>query len=85
LRAQITFDSESMAVLKLRGPETRILTLTVAQEAEWQLYAPVGRSPEISELPFKIPGMWMKITPQDWPGLCPSSGIKAGGHSHQPK
>jgi hypothetical protein len=34
LRAQITFDSDSAAVLKLRGLEGKILILTVAQE-EW--------------------------------------------------
>jgi hypothetical protein len=39
LRAQITFDSDGMAVLKLRAPEAKILTLTVMQEEEWQLYA----------------------------------------------
>jgi hypothetical protein len=43
LRAQITFDSEDMTALKLRGPETKTLTLTVPQEEEWQLYAPKGR------------------------------------------
>jgi hypothetical protein len=32
LRAQITFDSDGMATLKLRGPEAKILTLIVAQE-----------------------------------------------------
>jgi hypothetical protein len=32
LRAQITFDPDGMAALKLRGPKAKILTLTVAQE-----------------------------------------------------
>jgi hypothetical protein len=35
LRAQITFDSDGLADLKLRGPETKVLTLMVVQEAEW--------------------------------------------------
>jgi hypothetical protein len=35
LRAQITFDSDDTAVLKLRGSEAKILTLTVAQVEEW--------------------------------------------------
>jgi hypothetical protein len=35
LRAQITFDSEGTASLKLRGPEVKIVTLMVAQEKEW--------------------------------------------------
>jgi hypothetical protein len=34
LRAQITFDSDGMAALKLRGSEAEILTLTVVQEEE---------------------------------------------------
>jgi hypothetical protein len=29
LRAQITFDSDGMAALKLRGPEAKILTLSL--------------------------------------------------------
>jgi hypothetical protein len=32
LRAQITFDSDGTAALKLRGPEAKILTLMVVQE-----------------------------------------------------
>jgi hypothetical protein len=35
LRAQITLKSDGTAVLKLRGPEAKILTLTVVQEEEW--------------------------------------------------
>jgi hypothetical protein len=35
LRTQITFDSDSMAALKLRGPEAKIVTFMVAQEEEW--------------------------------------------------
>jgi hypothetical protein len=43
LRAQITFDLDGTAALKLRVPETKTLILTVAQEEEWQVYAPKGR------------------------------------------
>jgi hypothetical protein len=58
LRTQITFDSDGMAALKLRGPETKTLTLTVTQEEEWRFYVPEGRLPEIPELPLKIPHVW---------------------------
>jgi hypothetical protein len=34
LLCNLTFDSDGMAVLKLRGPEAKILTLMVAQEEE---------------------------------------------------
>jgi hypothetical protein len=54
LRAQITFDSDGLAALKLRGPEVKILTLTVMQEEEWLLYACKKEIPEKPELPFKI-------------------------------
>jgi hypothetical protein len=57
LRAQITFHSDGTAALKLRGSEAKNLILAVAQEEEWQLYAPDGRPLEISELQFKIPGV----------------------------
>jgi hypothetical protein len=57
-RARVTFDFDGMAALKLRGPEAKILTLTVLQEEEWQLYASMKEIPEMSELPFKIPGVW---------------------------
>jgi hypothetical protein len=67
LRAQITFDLYGAAALKLIGTEAKILILTVVQEVEWQLCAPKGRSPEIPELPFKVPGMWAEENP---PGLA---------------
>jgi hypothetical protein len=35
LRAQITFDSDGISAIKLRGPEANILTLTCMQEEEW--------------------------------------------------
>jgi hypothetical protein len=58
LRAQITFDSDGMAALKLRGPEAKILTLMIAQEEGWRLYASKKEIPEMPELPFKIPRVW---------------------------
>jgi hypothetical protein len=57
LRAQITFDSDGTADLKLREPEAKTLILTVSREEEWQLYAPEGRPFEIPKLPFKIPSV----------------------------
>jgi hypothetical protein len=47
----------------LRGPEAKTVILTVAQEEEWWLYATEVRSHEISELPFKIPGIWAEDNP----------------------
>jgi hypothetical protein len=35
LRAQVTFDSDGMATLKLGVPEAKILTLTVVQKEKW--------------------------------------------------
>jgi hypothetical protein len=35
LRAQIAFDLDVTAALKLRGPKAKTLILTVAQEEEW--------------------------------------------------
>jgi hypothetical protein len=60
LRAQITFDSDGIAALKLRGPEAKIMTLTTAQEEEWQLCASKKEIPEMPELPFKILGVWVE-------------------------
>jgi hypothetical protein len=57
-----------MAALKLRRPEAKILTLTVAQKEEWQLYASKKEIPEMPELPFKIPGIWFEDNPLDWLG-----------------
>jgi hypothetical protein len=68
LRAQITFDSDGMATLKIRGPEAKILTLTVAQEEEWQLCASKKEIPEMPELPFKISGVWAEDNLLDWLG-----------------
>jgi hypothetical protein len=62
LRAHITFDSDGTAAFQLRGPETKTLTLAVAQE-ERQLCAPEGRLTEIPELPLKIPGTWAEENP----------------------
>jgi hypothetical protein len=72
LKAQITFDLAGTTALKLRGHEAKTLILMVAQEEEWQLYAPKGRPLEIPELPFKIPSIWAKDNPpQVWPEMCP--------------
>jgi hypothetical protein len=71
LRAQITFDSNAVAALKLRGPMTRVLTPTVTEEEEWPLCAPEGRPPETSELSFKIPGVWAEDNLQVWPKTFP--------------
>jgi hypothetical protein len=71
LRAQITFDSNGMATLQLRGPKTRVLTLTVTEEEEWPLCAPKGRPPETPELSFKILGVWAEDNPQVWPKMFP--------------
>jgi hypothetical protein len=50
LRAQITFNLDGTAALKLRGPEAKTLILRVAQEEGWKLYAPEGTPLEIPEL-----------------------------------
>jgi hypothetical protein len=71
LRTQITFDLDDTATLKLRGPETKTLILMAAQEEEWQLYALEKRPPEITELPFKSPGIWVEVTLQVWPEMYP--------------
>jgi hypothetical protein len=65
------FDSNGMAALQLRGPKTRVLTLTVTEEEEWPLCAPKGRPPETPELSFKIPGVWAEDNPQVWPKTFP--------------
>jgi hypothetical protein len=86
LRAQITFDSDGTAALKLRGPEAKTLILTVAQEEEWRLCAPEGRPSEIPELPFRFQVYGLKITPRSGPKCAPSNdGTKAGCHPHQPE
>jgi hypothetical protein len=51
----------------LRGSKAKTLIFAIAQEEEWQLYIPEGRPLEISELLFKIPGVWAK---DDLPGLA---------------
>jgi hypothetical protein len=85
LRAQITFESDGMAALKLRGPEAKILTLMVAEEEEWQLYASKKEIPEMPELPSKIPGIWAEdnTTPAPQTGSeCTSSDSKIKARSH---
>jgi hypothetical protein len=71
LRAQITFDSDGTTDLKLKGLEAKTLILMITQEEEWQLYATEGRPLKISELPFKIPGVWTKDNPPGLPEMCP--------------
>jgi hypothetical protein len=63
LRAHITFDSDGIEALNLRGPEAKTLILMVAQEEEWWLYAPKGSPPEIPEFPFKIPSISAEDNP----------------------
>jgi hypothetical protein len=63
LKAQVTFDFDGTTALKLRGPEAKTLILTVTQEEEWWLYATEGSPPEIPELPFKNPGVWIEDNP----------------------
>jgi hypothetical protein len=67
LKAQITFDSDGLAGLKLRGPLAKTLIVAVAQEEEWWLFAAEGRPLDIPELPFKFPGVW---TEDNLPGLA---------------
>jgi hypothetical protein len=59
------FDLDGISALKLRGPEAKTLTIMVAQEEEWWLFDLEGRPPEISELPFKIPGVWAEDNPKN--------------------
>jgi hypothetical protein len=54
LRAQITFDSDGMTALSLRGPEAKILTLMVAQEVEWRLCASKTEIPYMKPIPFTV-------------------------------
>jgi hypothetical protein len=86
LRAQITFDSDGIAALKLRGPEAKTLILMVAQD-EWWFYAPERRPLEIPEPPFKIPGVWAEDNPPRSGLKCAprSGGTKAGSHPCQPE
>jgi hypothetical protein len=86
LRAQITFDSDGTAALKLRGPEAKTLILTVAQEEEWQLYVPEGRPPEIPELPFRIPVVCTEDNSPGWAQNVPPVMVELkGSHPHQPE
>jgi hypothetical protein len=79
LRAHITFDSDGTAALKLRGPEAKTLILMVAQEEEWQLYAPEGRPPEILSFSSRFQLCGLKITPRSILKCAPNNcGTKAG-------
>jgi hypothetical protein len=55
-----------MAGLKLRVSEAKILTLTVAQEEEWQICAFKKEVPEMPELPFNISGVSAEDNPPEW-------------------
>jgi hypothetical protein len=50
----ITFYTDDMAALKLRGPEAKILTLTLHRRKNGNS-VPQRDTPEMLELPFKIP------------------------------
>jgi hypothetical protein len=72
LRAQISFDCDGSAALKLRGHEAKVLILMVVQEKEWQLYTSKKKIPEIPELPYKIPGVWAEDNSRPvWLRTCP--------------
>jgi hypothetical protein len=51
-----------MAALKLRGPEDKILTLTLHRRKNGNS-VPQRDTPEMLELPFKILGVWAEETP----------------------
>jgi hypothetical protein len=70
LRAQVTFDSDGTAALKLRGPEAKTLILTAAQKEEWQFYAPELPLGFLS-FPSRFQVYGLKITPHVWPEMCP--------------
>jgi hypothetical protein len=81
LRAQITFYSDGMAALKVREPEAKVLTLTVAKEEEWRLYASKKEIPEIPELPYKIPGIWAEDNCPTPPTFIGSEHTSGGGRT----
>ena len=60
LQAQVTFNSWGQAALTLWKPEAKIMTLTIPQGEEWRLYSLKKEPQPVSELPFKIPGVWVK-------------------------
>jgi hypothetical protein len=79
LRAQITFDADGMAALKLRGPETRILTLNKKSGGSMFL-----REVLLRFLSFlsRFQPCGPKITPRNGLKHAPSSiGTKARSHS----
>jgi hypothetical protein len=61
-RAQRTFDSGGTAALKLRGPETKVLTLTLHRRRNGDSM-PLRRRSLNTELPYKIPGVWAEDNP----------------------
>jgi hypothetical protein len=68
LRAQITFDSNGMAALQLRGPKTRVLTLTVTEEEELPLREGLLRR---LSFPLRFQVYGLKITPRSGPKCSP--------------
>jgi hypothetical protein len=77
--------TDGTAVLKLKGPEAKILTLMVTQEEEWQLCASKKEISDMPELPFKNPGAWAEDNPTPHTGSeHTSSGgrIQARSHSY---
>jgi hypothetical protein len=71
LRAQITFDSDGTAGLTLRGPVAKTLIFTVAQEEEWQLYAPEEGLLRFLSFPSRFQVYGLKIIPQVWSKMFP--------------
>jgi hypothetical protein len=71
----------------LRVIEAKTLILTVIQEEELWVYDPKRRPLEISELSFKVSGVWAEGNPPRSGPKCVSSsgGTKARSHPHQSK
>jgi hypothetical protein len=69
-RAQKTFDSDSTAALKLRGPEAKTLVM-VAQEEEWWLMPLKEGLLKSLNSPLRFQVYRLKITLLVWPEMCP--------------
>jgi hypothetical protein len=84
LRAQITFDPDCTATLKLRGPKARILTLHKKRNGSSM---PLGEGLlRFLSFPSRFQAYRWKITPRTGPKRAPhSGGIKAWSQPHQPK
>jgi hypothetical protein len=69
LRAQITFDSHSMAALKLKGPETK--TLSQLHEKKNGDSMPLRESfLRFLGFPSRFQVYGLKKIPQGWPKIC---------------